>query len=67
MLREAGCRARILLGEANTFPFAARCVGAASAVIYGAKAEVLAAALPAMKALADVHQRELDTAAGQAR
>jgi opine dehydrogenase len=47
VLREADCRAHILLGEANTFPFAARCVGPASAVIYGAKAEVLAAALPA--------------------
>ncbi len=47
VLREANCHARILLGEANTFPFAARCVGPASAVIYGQKAEVLAAALPA--------------------
>jgi len=47
VLRDAGCRARILLGEANTFPFAARCVEPASAVIYGEKAEVLAAALPA--------------------
>jgi opine dehydrogenase len=47
VLREAGCRARILLGETNTFPFAARCVGPADAVIYGAKAELLAAALPA--------------------
>jgi opine dehydrogenase len=47
VLREAGCPARILLGEANTFPFASRCVDSASAVIYGAKAEVLAAALPA--------------------
>lgn len=46
-LRDSGCRARILLGEANTFPFAARCVGPGSAVIYGTKAEVLAAALPA--------------------
>lgn len=47
VLHEAGCHARILLGEANTFPFAARCIGSASAVIYGSKAEVLAAALPA--------------------
>jgi opine dehydrogenase len=47
VLREAGCRAHIVLGEANTFPFAARCVGPASAVLYGAKAEVMAAALPA--------------------
>jgi opine dehydrogenase len=46
-LHDAGCRARILLGEANTFPFAARCVEPGSAVIYGAKEEVLAAALPA--------------------
>lgn len=46
-LDEAGCRARILLGEANTFPFAARCVAPASALIYGEKTEVLAAALPA--------------------
>jgi opine dehydrogenase len=48
-LRHAGCRARLLLGEANTFPFAARCVGPAAAVIHGAKAEVLAAALPATR------------------
>jgi opine dehydrogenase len=47
VLDEAGCRARIVLGEANTFPFAARCIGPASAVIYGAKTEVLTAALPA--------------------
>jgi opine dehydrogenase len=46
-LRQAGCGARILLGEANTFPFAARSVGPAAAVIYGAKDEVRAAALPA--------------------
>jgi opine dehydrogenase len=47
VLRDQGCRAQILLGEANTFPFAARCVGPAAAVIFGTKAEVLAAALPA--------------------
>jgi opine dehydrogenase len=47
VLREAGCRARVLLGEANTFPFAARAVGPADAVIYGAKSELFAAALPA--------------------
>jgi opine dehydrogenase len=47
VLRDAGCRACVLLGEANTFPFAARCVEPGSAVIYGAKKEVLAAALPA--------------------
>jgi opine dehydrogenase len=48
-LRRAGCRARVLLGEANTFPVAARTVGPAEAVIYGAKSEVLAAALPATR------------------
>jgi opine dehydrogenase len=47
VLRESGCHARIVLGEANTFPFAARCVGPASALLYGTKTEVLAAALPA--------------------
>jgi opine dehydrogenase len=46
-LRQARCRARVVLGEANTFPFAARCVGPADAVIFGAKTELLAAALPA--------------------
>src|SRR5581483_1683999 len=47
VLHEAGCRARIVLGEANTFPFAARCVEPGFAVVYGAKTEVLATALPA--------------------
>ncbi len=45
--RGAGCRARVLLGEANTFPLAARSVGPADAVIFGVKSEVLAASLPA--------------------
>jgi opine dehydrogenase len=49
VLTESGCRARVLLGEANTFPFASRCVGPAQAVIYGTKAELLAAALPAAR------------------
>jgi opine dehydrogenase len=48
VLREAGCRADVLLGEASTFPFAARSAGAAS-MIYGAKADVMAAALPAQR------------------
>jgi opine dehydrogenase len=48
-LREAGCRAGILLGEASTFPLAARNVGPAAAVVFGAKAEVRAAALPARR------------------
>jgi opine dehydrogenase len=47
VLHQSGCRARVLLGEAETFPFAARCVGPADALIYGAKTEVRAAALPA--------------------
>jgi opine dehydrogenase len=46
VLRQAGCRARILLGETNTFPLAARNVGPAAAVIHGAKREIRAAALP---------------------
>lgn len=49
VLRAAGCRARILLGEANTFPFAARTLGPAAAIIFGAKSEVQAAALPATR------------------
>jgi opine dehydrogenase len=49
MLRAAGCRARVLLGEANTFPLAARCVGPAEAVIFGTKEEIQAAALPATR------------------
>jgi opine dehydrogenase len=46
-LDEAGCRAEVLLGETDTFPFAARCVGPASALVYGAKAALRTAALPA--------------------
>jgi opine dehydrogenase len=49
VLRTAGCRANVLLGEANTFPLAARAVGPASAVIFGAKADLQAAALPALR------------------
>jgi opine dehydrogenase len=47
VLRAAGCRARILLGETNTFPLAARQVGPAEAFIFGTKDEIQAAALPA--------------------
>ena len=47
VLQKAGCHARILLGEANTFPLAARCVGPAEAVVFGSKDEVQVAALPA--------------------
>jgi len=49
VLQRNGCRARILLGEANTFPFASRCVGPNAAVIHGAKADVQAAALPSRR------------------
>lgn len=47
VLRDHGCRAAVVLGEANTFPFASRATGPAEARIFGAKGEVLAAALPA--------------------
>jgi opine dehydrogenase len=49
VLRTAGCSANILLGEANTFPLASRAVAPAEACIFGAKAELLAAALPASR------------------
>jgi opine dehydrogenase len=49
VLPESGCRAGVLLGEANTFPFASRAVGPADAVIFGTKSEVRAAALPASR------------------
>jgi opine dehydrogenase len=49
VLQHHGCRARILLGEANTFPFASRCVGPNAAVIHGAKADVQVAALPSRR------------------
>lgn len=47
VLQESGFQADVLLGEANTFPFAARCVGPAQAVIFGTKTELLTAAAPA--------------------
>src|SRR3974377_2250326 len=43
VLQAAGCHARILLGEANTFPLAARCIGPAEAVVFGTKSDVQAA------------------------
>jgi opine dehydrogenase len=49
VLRESGCRASVLLGEANTFPFASRAVGPADALIFGTKSEIRAAALPASR------------------
>lgn len=48
----AGCRARILLGEASTFPLAARTVAPAKAVVFGIKSEMTAAALPAVRTAA---------------
>jgi opine dehydrogenase len=45
-LQELGCRANILLGEASSFPVAARTVAPAEAVVHGVKAELTAAALP---------------------
>jgi opine dehydrogenase len=46
-LLRAGCHAHIVLGEASTFPFAARATGSATATIFGTKKEVQVAALPA--------------------
>src|SRR5262245_5607482 len=51
ILESAGCRARILLGEANTFPFASRATSPTAAIVHGTKADVLAAALPASRTL----------------
>ena len=48
-LRAAGCHADILLGEANTFPMAARCVGPAEATVFGTKDKIEVAALPAFR------------------
>ena len=49
LLEEQRCPSDVLLGEANSFPFAARTVGPAEAVIFGAKVKLLAAALPARR------------------
>ena len=49
ILEENGCRAQILLGETNSFPFASRRVGPAASLIFGTKDELLAAALPATR------------------
>jgi len=48
-LDASGCRARILLGEANTFPLASRTVAPAAAVIFGVKHEIAAASLPSVR------------------
>ena len=49
VLRECGYRADIVLGEASSFPCAARTIAPAEAVIHGVKAELLAAAVPALQ------------------
>jgi opine dehydrogenase len=51
VLRLAGCRASILLGETNSFPLAARQVSPAAAMVFGAKSELRAAAVPARRTL----------------
>jgi opine dehydrogenase len=51
VLRAAGCDARILLGEASTFPIASRSIGPAESVIFGVKGQVLTAALPSVHTL----------------
>jgi opine dehydrogenase len=47
VLQECGCRTEIVLGEANTFPLASRSIGPAESIVFGDKAELAAAALPA--------------------
>lgn len=46
-LRQEGCRARLLVGEAQSFPFASRTVAPGSAVVHRVKREVPVAAVPA--------------------
>ncbi|MFO7173006.1 MAG: NAD/NADP octopine/nopaline dehydrogenase family protein [Bacillota bacterium] len=48
-LDAAGCTARVLVGEAQTFPFASRTLGPGVAAILGVKRTVPAAALPARR------------------
>lgn len=48
-LREAGCEADVLVGEAQTFLYASRKVGPNRACIHGIKRQVLVAALPASR------------------
>lgn len=48
-LAEAGCRARVLVGEAATFPLASRVPRPGRAEIHGVKRDVRAAALPAWR------------------
>lgn len=46
-LRRAGCTADLVVGEAQSFPYASRRTGPHTAHIHGFKRQVLAAALPA--------------------
>ena len=62
-LRAAGCTADVLVGEAQTFLYASRRTGPASARIHGIKRTVCAAALPARRTM----DRSLSRAASQAR
>ncbi|MCG0239055.1 MAG: NAD/NADP octopine/nopaline dehydrogenase family protein [Firmicutes bacterium] len=48
-LDAAGCSARVLVGEAQTFPFASRTLGPGVAAILGVKRTVPVAALPARR------------------
>ena len=48
-LREAGCTADVIVGEAQTFLYASRKSGPFHARIHGIKRQVLAAALPASR------------------
>nr|PZN71729.1 MAG: NADP transhydrogenase subunit alpha [Bacillota bacterium] len=48
-LREAGCTADVIVGEAQTFLYASRKTGPFQARIHGVKRQVLAAALPASR------------------
>ncbi|HYF80683.1 MAG TPA: NAD/NADP octopine/nopaline dehydrogenase family protein [Symbiobacteriaceae bacterium] len=50
-LRAAGCTADVLVGEAQTFLYASRRTGPASARIHGIKRTVCAAALPARRTM----------------
>jgi len=48
-LRLSGCAADVLVGEAQTFPFASRRIGPSTAYIHGVKRLVQVAALPAIR------------------
>lgn len=49
VLRRAGCRADVLVGEAQSFLYASRKTGPHQACIHGIKRQVLVAALPAYR------------------